>query len=125
MLSIPLLSFQVWPLQFSFPFYGHLIDSVAITTGGFLYVGGILHDQIHLTQYIAPLQANFNPSLNDTARILVYDTESRFTVQWNQVYNHDHVEDGPFSFQVSLFPNGSIYFVYREVTINVSSLVTV
>lgn len=74
---------------------------------GFLYVGTLLHDLIHLTQYIAPLQANFNPSLNDTARILVYNSglticescdmitspvDTRFTVQWDQVHNHDHVQ---------------------------------
>ena len=27
---------------------------------------------IHLTQYIAPLQADFGPSLNDSARVLIY-----------------------------------------------------
>ncbi len=45
-------------------------------------------------------------------------TGDRFTVQWNQVHNHDHVNDGPFTFQVSLFQDGSIHFVYREVRKN-------
>ena len=61
-------------LKFSFPFFGHFIDEVAITTGGFLYTGSFYHDQIHLSQIIAPLQADFNPSLNESARILVYST---------------------------------------------------
>ena len=69
-----------------------------------------VHDQVHLTQFVAPLQADFNPSLHDTAKIFVYNTSKilkiinnttinrlyidlveRFTVQWDQVHNHDHV----------------------------------
>ena len=41
---------------------------------GFIYVGTYLHRFLHLTQYIAPLQADFNPGLNDTATVLVYST---------------------------------------------------
>ena len=41
---------------------------------GFIYVGTYLHQFIHLTQYIAPLQADFNPGLNETATVLVYGT---------------------------------------------------
>ena len=41
---------------------------------GFIYVGTYLHQFIHLTQYIAPLQADFNPGLNDTASVLIYST---------------------------------------------------
>ena len=94
---------QVWIMPFPFPFYGHILDRIAVSTGGkreererrerdkeytnvysftcihysfkgFLYTGTFYHSQIHLTQFIAPLQANFNPSLNDTAKILVYSS---------------------------------------------------
>ena len=42
---------------------------------GFLFVGTFPHpDLIALTQNISPLQADFNPGLNDTARVLVYST---------------------------------------------------
>ncbi len=44
-----------------------------------------------------------------------YVVGDRFTVQWNNVHNNDHFEDGPFTFQVSLFKDGVIHFVYREV----------
>ena len=40
---------------------------------GFLYVGPWFHNQIHLTQFIAPLQGNFNPGINDTALIYIYE----------------------------------------------------
>ena len=41
---------------------------------GFIYVGTYFHRFIHLTQYIAPLQADFNPGLNESATVLVYST---------------------------------------------------
>lgn len=40
---------------------------------GFIYVGTYLHRFLHLTQYIAPLQADFNPGLNESATVLVYN----------------------------------------------------
>ena len=40
----------------------------------------------------------------------------QFTIQWDKVHNHDHVENGTFTFQLSLFKNGDIHFVYREVS---------
>ena len=46
---------SVKPL-FSFPFYGHLVDELFITTHGFLSLSPRLHDYIYKTQYIAPLR---------------------------------------------------------------------
>ena len=105
--------YQIWQLKFRFPYYGHLLNAVGVTTGGFLYTGTIFHQQIHLSQYISPLMADFNPSLTASGRVLVYSTEERFTVQWDQVLNHHRESDGPFTFQVSIFPSGKIYFAYR------------
>ena len=107
--------YQVWGLQFKFPYYGHLLDSIAITSLGFLYTGTIYHERIYLSQYIAPLMADFNPSLSNSGSILVYSTEERFTVQWDQILNHDHEDSGPFTFQASIFPSGKIQLVYREI----------
>jgi hypothetical protein len=107
--------YEVRDLKFRFPFYGHILESIAVTTGGFLYTGDLLHDQVAATQYIAPLQADFNPNHTDTGRVLVFSTEERFTVQWDMVHNQDHLNDGPFTFQVSIFPSGVIHFVYKEV----------
>ncbi|XP_064402119.1 plexin domain-containing protein 2-like [Halichondria panicea] len=127
-LSDPILSnnyrfFASHPLLFDFPYYGHTINSISVTTGGFLYASNYTHAElIALTHNIAPLQADFNPETNDTARIFIYSTSDRFTVQWNQVHNHDHVNDGPFTFQVSLFQDGSIHFVYREIPLAVSDI---
>ena len=46
---------RVKPL-FSFPFYGHLVSELFITTHGFLSLSPRLHDYIYKTQYIAPLR---------------------------------------------------------------------
>jgi hypothetical protein len=89
---------------------------------GFIYTGDLLHDQVHITQFIAPLQADFNPNVTDTGRVLVLSTDERFTVQWDQVHNHDHVEDGPFTFQVSIFPSGEIHFVYQEIPLQLGEI---
>ncbi|CAI8016171.1 Plexin domain-containing protein 1, partial [Geodia barretti] len=106
--------YEVHKLQFKFPFYGHTLESIVVTTGGFLYTGDLLHENLQHTQYIAPLQADFNPSHTDTGRILIMSTEERFTVQWDKIHNHAHLDDGPFTFQVSIFPTGVIHFVYQE-----------
>ena len=59
--------------------YGAIIlwcDNIIVCSyTGFLFVGTFPHpDLIALTQNISPLQADFNPGLNDTARVLVYST---------------------------------------------------
>jgi hypothetical protein len=41
---------------FHFPFYGHLVSELHITTHGFLSLSTRLHDYIYKTQYIAPLR---------------------------------------------------------------------
>ena len=41
---------------FSFPFYGHLVSELFVTTHGFLSLSPRLHDYIYKTQYIAPLR---------------------------------------------------------------------
>jgi hypothetical protein len=41
---------------FPFPFYGHLVSELYITTHGFLSLSTRLHDYIYKTQYIAPLR---------------------------------------------------------------------
>lgn len=114
-LSDSLQVYQVWGLKFKFPYYGHLLDAIAIISSGFLYTGTIYHEQLYLSQYIAPLMVDFNPPISGSGRILVYSTEERFTVQWDQVLYHDHEDSGPFTFQASIFPTGKIHLVYREL----------
>uniref|UniRef100_A0A1I7XRV9 type II protein arginine methyltransferase n=1 Tax=Heterorhabditis bacteriophora TaxID=37862 RepID=A0A1I7XRV9_HETBA len=70
---------------------------------GFLYIGDLTHNWLAATQYIAPLMANFNTCC-DGANILFADDE------------------GPFTFQVSLFKNGDIALVYKDVPMPVANI---
>ena len=60
-------------LNFHFPFYGHDVDNITIATGGFLYTGQYVHSWLAATQYIAPLMANFDTSLDERAKIRYAD----------------------------------------------------
>ncbi|XP_075924245.1 plexin domain-containing protein 1-like isoform X1 [Petromyzon marinus] len=60
-------------LSFAFPYYGHDLHSVTLATGGFIFVGVVKYRMITLTQYIAPLMANFAPSLSDNSTVKYYD----------------------------------------------------
>ncbi|KAL1283473.1 hypothetical protein TPS_05981 [Trichinella pseudospiralis] len=62
------------PLSFKFPFYGHIAQNITIATGGFVYVGEYIHHWLAATQYIAPLMANFDTTVNEESSILYVDT---------------------------------------------------
>ena len=59
---------SVSPL-FSFPFYGHLVSELFITTHGFLSLSPRLHDYIYKTQYIAPLRIKVRLCVHCTERV--------------------------------------------------------
>ncbi|XP_056642891.1 plexin domain-containing protein 2 [Diorhabda sublineata] len=109
-------------LSFNFPFYGHLIKNVTIATGGFLYTGDYVHTWLAATQYIAPLMANFDTSISNTSFIKYHDNGTAFTVEWEKVVLQDKPEDGEFTFQVTLFDNGDIIFVYKKVPLLVDQI---
>ncbi|CAH1109204.1 unnamed protein product [Psylliodes chrysocephalus] len=109
-------------LSFDFPFYGHLIKNVTIATGGFLYTGDYVHSWLAATQYIAPLMANFDTSLSNDSFIKYVDNGTAFTVEWEKVTLQDKPEDGEFTFQVTLFKNGDIVFVYESIPLLVDHI---
>lgn len=45
-----------------------------------------------------------------------------FTVEWNQVRLQDSPKDGPFTFQTTLYRNGTIVFVYKTIPIPVGAI---
>jgi len=103
---------------FSFPFYGHTVDSFYITTHGFLSLSPRLHDYIYKTQYIAPLRIKLDPSRSNSSTISVLSLPDRLTVEWSNVSvmaQAEHPSGGSFTFQVTIRPNGDIVFVYIEV----------
>ncbi|OWK15137.1 PLXDC1 [Cervus elaphus hippelaphus] len=56
-------------LSFDFPFYGHPLRQITIATGGFIFMGDVVHRMLTATQYVAPLMANFNPGYSDNSTI--------------------------------------------------------
>ncbi|KAK2503565.1 hypothetical protein MC885_009034 [Smutsia gigantea] len=54
-------------LSFDFPFYGHPLRQITIATGGFIFMGDVIHRMLTATQYVAPLMANFNPGYSDNS----------------------------------------------------------
>jgi len=103
---------------FDFPFYGHMVKDFYITTHGFLSLSPRLHDYIYKTQYIAPLRIKLDPSRSNSSTISVLSLPDRLTVEWSNVSvmaEAEHPQGGSFTFQVTIWPNGNIVFVYIEV----------
>ncbi|KAK2550302.1 Plexin domain-containing protein 1 [Acropora cervicornis] len=121
-LSNQFLGRQKLRLGFKFPYYGHYLDSVVLTTGGFLYMD--VHDTSLITdvQYLAPLMAYFNPSLSVNSTVLTLDDGEQLTVQWRNILLHNKTNVGPFNFQCTLHKNGTIWFAYKQVPVSVDSL---
>ena len=72
--SISLLNL-IWKGYFRFPFYGHEVDKVYVTTGGFLSLSSRIHGFIYKIQYIAPLRLKLDPSLSEESEISYKLTE--------------------------------------------------
>lgn len=108
-------------LKFDFPFYGHRLQNLTIATGGFLYVGDQTHSWLAATQYIAPLMANFDTMENGSS-ISYGDDGKRVVVEWHEVTLRDNRQAGPFTFQVHLWRNGNITFVYKEIPIPITNI---
>ncbi|XP_061777057.1 plexin domain-containing protein 2-like isoform X1 [Nerophis ophidion] len=103
-------------LSFDFPFYGHALKEVTVATGGFIYTGDIIHRMLTATQYIAPLMANFDPSLSKDSSVFYFDNGTALVVQWTGLHLQDNVQSGTFTFQAALHSDGRIVFTYKEVT---------
>ncbi|XP_060940887.1 plexin domain-containing protein 2 [Limanda limanda] len=110
-------------LSFDFPFYGQILKEITVTTGGFIYTGDLIHRMLTATQYIAPLMANFDPSLSKNSSVFYFDNGTALVVQWNRIQLHD-LGLGTFTFQAALHSDGRIVFVYKEIPIDISIIST-
>lgn len=121
-LSDHYLTKKTLKLSFKFPYYGHYLDSVVLTTGGFLYMD--VHNTRLITdvQYLAPLMAYFNSKLGPDSKILTLDDGKQLTVQWSNIRLHNNTDVGPFSFQCTLHSNGTIWFAYKQIPVDVDSI---
>nr|XP_046264283.1 plexin domain-containing protein 2-like isoform X2 [Scatophagus argus] len=111
-------------LSFDFPFYGHILKEVTVATGGFIYTGDVTHRMLTATQYIAPLMANFDPSLSQNSTVFYFDNGTALVVQWNRIHLQDNIGLGPFTFQAVVHSDGRIVFAYKEVPVDISDIST-
>lgn len=49
-----------------------MTEITVLPSPGFIYVGELLHNQLTATQYIAPLMAEFNPSLSNDSFVFYH-----------------------------------------------------
>ncbi|KAM8795354.1 plexin domain-containing protein 1 [Eudromia elegans] len=106
-------------LSFDFPFYGHLLRQVTVATGGFIFMGDVVHRMLTATQYVAPLMANFNPGYSRDSTVRYWDNGTVFVVQWDKVYLQGKEDLGSFTFQAALHRTGRIVFGYKEIPVPV------
>ncbi|XP_043920578.1 plexin domain-containing protein 2 isoform X2 [Protopterus annectens] len=109
-------------LSFDFPFYGHYLREITVATGGFIYTGEVVHRMLTATQYIAPLMANFDPSVSRNSTVRYSDNGTALVVQWDHVHLQDNYNLGSFTFQATLHSDGRIIFGYKDVPVLVTRI---
>ncbi|XP_072364645.1 plexin domain-containing protein 2-like [Scyliorhinus torazame] len=109
-------------LSFDFPFYGHFLREMTVATGGFIYTGEVVHRMLTATQYIAPLMANFDPSVSRNSTVRYFDNGTSLVVQWDNVRLQDNYDLGSFTFQATLHIDGRIVFAYKEIPVSVTEI---
>uniref|UniRef100_H0V9S4 Plexin domain containing 2 n=1 Tax=Cavia porcellus TaxID=10141 RepID=H0V9S4_CAVPO len=109
-------------LSFDFPFYGHFLREITVATGGFIYTGEVVHRMLTATQYIAPLMANFDPSVSRNSTVRYFDNGTALVVQWDHVHLQDNYNLGSFTFQATLLIDGRIIFGYKEIPVLVTEI---
>lgn len=121
-LSSSNLAIKVIQLPFEFPFYGHYVTNATLTTGGFINLGKSKSRQLAEFQYVAPLMAHFNPSLNTKSSVHHFTDGIVFVVQWSDVIVDSHPEAGGFTFQCVLNKTGEIKFLYHKIPFPVQNI---
>uniref|UniRef100_A0A8C6KLY1 Plexin domain containing 1 n=1 Tax=Nothobranchius furzeri TaxID=105023 RepID=A0A8C6KLY1_NOTFU len=109
-------------LSFDFPFYGDYLRQIVIATGGFIFTGDVTHRMLTITQYIAPLMADFDPSLSKQSTVQYLDNGEVFVVQWEQVRLPGKESKGAFTFQAALHKTGRITFSYQEIPLPLDAI---
>ncbi|XP_068742959.1 plexin domain-containing protein 1-like isoform X5 [Montipora capricornis] len=109
-------------LPFKFPFYGHYVTNATLTTGGFINLGISKSRQVAKFQYVAPLMAHFNPSLNITSTVHHFTDGNEFIIQWSNVILDNDPEAGSFTFQCVLNKTGEIKFIYHKIPFPVHNI---
>lgn len=113
-------------LKFPFSFYGETYDSLWVCENG--YVTFIepevdvdpLASQISVEDdgvrgIIAPFWSNWTDPILETAGMFMYNADDKLVLQWRNVYSLDPSAPGLVSFELVLFNDGRIKFIYKKI----------
>ncbi len=110
------------PLSFAFPFTGSTYTEVTISANGFLWLGGEgeggccteqKESLVRDLPRIAPFWTDLDPSRSGD--IFINDLGNRTVITWQNVPSYESGSDAN-TFQVQLFSDGAIVFVYDSIT---------
>ncbi|MCU4175607.1 S8 family serine peptidase [Carboxylicivirga sp. N1Y90] len=121
-------------LPFAFKFYGESKSAVTIASNGFLTFGtelgtfgGYSNKQIPTSgapdDLIAPFWDDLRPSAR-RGQVFYQASPDKFIVQYHEVGTWSS-STGTITFQVVLYPNGNIEYLYKDVTLANSETATV
>jgi len=121
-------------LPFGFKFYGETKTSVTVASNGFLtfgtelgLFGGFSNKQIPTANapndLIAPFWDDLRPA-GRRGRVLYQATPDKFIVQYHEVGTYSS-STGHITFQVVLYPNGNIEYLYKDVMLTNSETATI
>jgi len=108
-------------LKFKFPFYGHDVEEAVLTSAGFIHIGPILHQFLHDVHYIAPLMGDFFSNPGHPVTVYILSDKTRVVCQWESVFEGGNSTNMPFTFQVTLFLNGTVMFTYIKIPYSITS----
>ncbi|CAB3372983.1 Hypothetical predicted protein [Cloeon dipterum] len=103
-------------LSFRFPFYGYLIDEITLDIDGRICMKKILYRNEECHSFVAPLATKLSFH-KDESYIKYNDTGKSLIVQWGNVdlYPQFYYEEQNVTMQVTLYENGTIEFVYKQI----------
>ncbi|CAB3387494.1 Hypothetical predicted protein [Cloeon dipterum] len=102
-------------LEFQFPFNGKLSSDVYVLTDGYLTIGMKSSDDVRHDNFVVPFMYQFSRKPGGW-RISICSTASYFAVKYENMEFPDSANvTGKMSFQVTIYPNGNIAFVYKQV----------
>ncbi|RXM29699.1 MAM and LDL-receptor class A domain-containing protein 1 [Acipenser ruthenus] len=107
------------------PLASRLNSSSCSIHSGFIYTGDVIHKMLTATQYIAPLMANFDPSVSRNSTVRYFDNGTALVVQWDHVHLQDNYSLGSFTFQATLHNDGRIVFAYKDIPTLVTQISSV
>ena len=113
-------------LTFGFPFFGHIVSQVHISTAGIISMMADNHES-RISHYITPYLGHFDPSRSGNSAILFENRNDNFIIEWRNVLlrtSNETENPGPFQFQSIINKNGTIMFLYKKAPLTATSHTT-